>query len=156
MKLKNAYDDHSIASNATGLECKDPSKTQQHDEHDANINNIVATYMRTRTIEGHNKPPINSDFTMITSMQDAMQLIVDARESFMEQPAQVRAKFDNDPAKFVDFCSREENRDAMRQMGLLSEEEMARNQAKVAGMAALAEANRIDAERFRDLQRSKE
>lgn len=152
MKLKNTYDDHSIASRKTGLSCPDPTLTQQHDEHDANINNIVNTYMKTGEIQIHNKPPLTTDFEMITSVQDAMQLLVDARMAFMEQPANVRTRFNNDPAQFVEFCSNEDNRDDMRKMGLLSPEEEQRHKAIEEGKFRQAEANRVDAEAHRRAQ----
>lgn len=152
MKLKNTYDDHSIASDETGLECPEPTLTQQHDEHDSNINNIVATYMRTGELKTHNKPPLTEDFSMITSVQDAMDLLVEAKTAFMEQPANVRARFNNDPALFVEFCSDENNRDEMRKLGLLNDAEIARYNAELAGRAAIAEANQKDAEAYRKAQ----
>ena len=36
----------------------------------------------------------------------------------MTMPADVRARFNNDPALFVDFCSDEANLDEMRKLGL--------------------------------------
>jgi len=151
MKLKNAYDDHNIASNETGLNCPEPTLTQQHDEHDANINNIVATYMKTGQLQGHNRPPLESDFEMITSMQDAMQLIIDARQAFMQQPAQVRSRFNNDPAAFVAFCSDDANKDEMLKMGLLSEEAMQKHKTEAEGRLALAAAEKAELERLRAL-----
>jgi phage internal scaffolding protein len=45
-----------------------------------------------------------------------------AQDSFLALPAKVRARFDNDPALFVDFASDEANRDELKALGLLREE----------------------------------
>ena len=47
-----------------------------------------------------------------------MNMIARAHESFDALPADVRARFGNDPGAFVEFCSDEKNLPAMREMGL--------------------------------------
>ena len=44
---------------------------------------------------------------------------MEAEASFMEMPAKVRAEFDNDPGKFVQFFEREENRERAVALGLI-------------------------------------
>lgn len=147
--LKAAYDDFDEESTATGLECKDPSRTQQHDEPDANINNIVAKYLRTGQLERHTMPPLQGDFTNAPDMQTAMNLGVAAKDAFMEQPAAVRARFNNDPAEFVQFCSDPNNKADMKKLGLLSVEAVERMDNEALAKERQAAADRADAEAFR-------
>lgn len=151
-KLKNAYDDHSIASDETGLKCPEPTLTQQHDEHDANINNIVAMFLKTGELNTHSRPPLNTDFEGVNDFQDALNLIVEAKNAFMEQPAHVRARFNNDAAQFVDFCSNAENTAEMRKLGLLSKEAMQAMDIRIAQEDEQRRKDRADAEAFRKAQ----
>lgn len=149
MKLKAAYDNFDAESDATGLECKDPSKAQQHEYDSTDINKIVARYTQTGELPQHNMPPLEEDFSEVTDMQTALNLIVEARMAFMEQPADVRAKFDNDPAKFVDFCSNDANYEDMRKMGLLNQEAVNRHIQEQNKLLQQAEKDRQDADAFR-------
>lgn len=148
-KLKMSYDDHTIASDATSLECKDRSLTQQHQAEETDINVIVNRYMRTGEMPQRQLPPMQGDFTEAPDMQKAMDLVVAARVAFMEQPAEIRAKFQNNPVEFVTFCSNEANRDEMRKMGLWSPEAAARFDAEAKARAQQALADKRDADELR-------
>lgn len=126
VKLKASYDDFDKESDATGLKCEDESRAQQNQKDETDINNIVKMYLRTQEIPVHTRPPLQGDFTDAPDMQTAMNLIVEARTAFMQQPAEIRARFHNDPAEFVEFCSNNENLPEMRKYGLLSPEAIAR------------------------------
>jgi len=52
--------------------------------------------------------------------QSAMELVAGAQSLFEEIPSNIRNRFQNDPALFLDFCSNEKNREEMAEMGLLS------------------------------------
>ncbi|AXH75412.1 MAG: internal scaffolding protein [Microviridae sp.] len=121
VKLKASYDDFDADSDKTGLECKDDSLAQQHQKDETDINNIVKMFLRTGEIPQRTMPPMQGDFTTAPDMQTAMNLIVEARMAFMQQPAEIRARFHNDPAEFVAFCSDETNLPDMKKYGLLSE-----------------------------------
>lgn len=149
MKLKAAYDNFDEESNATGLKCADPSLTQQHDEPEANINNIVTRFLGTGTLETHRLPPLQGDFTEAPDMQTAMNLGIEARMAFMEQPAQIRSRFNNSAAEFVAFCSNPDNSEDMYRLGLLNDEANMRilNESKRREMQA--KQDREDAENWR-------
>lgn len=147
LKFKTSYDNFEAESDATGLECKDPTLTQQHDEHDANINNIIARYLKTGQLPVHNLPPMQGDFTDAPDYQTALNLMVEAKNAFMEQPAHVRARFHNDPAEYVEFCSDANNADEMRTLGLLDE-------AAVNRWKAAQAAEKADAEAYRKAQKA--
>lgn len=148
-KLKASYDDHMPASNETGLKCLDKSLTQQHQAEETDINFIVKRFIQTGELNQHTRPPMTGDFTEAPDMQTAMDLVVQARVAFMEQPAEIRSRFNNDPVAFVDFCSNEGNRDEMRKMGLWSPEAAARFDAEAKARAQEALDNKRDADELR-------
>lgn len=125
--LRTPYNyDTDQASEDSGLKCEDKSLAQQHTKDEVDINNIVATFTRTGMLPQHTMPPLQDDFHKIGSFQDALDLVVAARESFQAMPAEIRNRFQNDPARFVDFCSNPDNRPEMRKLGLLSDQAAAR------------------------------
>lgn len=152
MKLKASYDTFDEESDETGLYCPEESLTQQNQEADTNINNIVRRYTQTGELPVHTRPPLQEEFATVTTMQEAANLLIDAKHAFMEQPAAVRNRFNNDPAAFVEFCSNEENRDDMRKMGLMSDEEVNRHAARMAAEQAQRDLDKSDAEAFRKAQ----
>jgi len=152
--LRTSYDDHDELNNETGLQCNDPSLAQQHQKDETDINLIVRRFTQTGELPQHNMPPLAEDFQGVESMQEAMQLIVDAKDAFMEQPAEVRAKFNNDAALFVEFCSNEKNTPQMEELGLLSQEAVERLTQDRQKAAEKANQDRIDAEAYRSAQKA--
>lgn len=121
--LRSTYNyDMNAAGDESALDCKDRSLTQQHQAEETDINYIVSRYMTTGELPQRSAPPMEGDFTNAPDMQTAMDLVVQARVAFMEQPAEIRARFGNNPVEFVSFCSDERNRDEMRRMGMWSPE----------------------------------
>ena len=151
IKLRSAaYDyDTNAAGDESALKCEDKSLTQQHMAEECDINVLVKRFVVTGEIPQVTMPPLTGDFENVPTYQEALNLMVAAQKSFMQQPAEVRAKFDNDPARFVDFCSDEKNRDELRKMGLWSPEAAARFELEAQTAADLAELNRKDAEAYR-------
>ncbi|WNK13091.1 MAG: internal scaffolding protein [Microvirus sp.] len=118
MFLKQAYDDFGPASDETGLECLDKSLTQQSGKDDADINVIVERYMRTGVAPQIAMPPLSDEFHDIFDFRSAMDSVLEAKRSFDALPANVRYKFKNDPAEFVDFCEDPDNLPMLRKWGL--------------------------------------
>lgn len=94
------------------------SRTQQHQKDETDINGIVKRFRVTGLLPQGIRRPTYGDFDSVTDFRSAMDAVIAAEKSFASLPSEVRKKFDNDPAKFVDFCSDERNLDAMREMGL--------------------------------------
>lgn len=109
------------ASDESALECRDKSLAQQHMHDDTDINKLVEKYLVHGELPQLQTPPLQGDFTKVMTYQEALNLMIEARKSFEALPAKTRARFDHDPGQFVNFCTNEENRDEMRQMGLWSE-----------------------------------
>lgn len=99
-----------------------PSRTQQSFKSECDINNILRQFNVTGQLPTGSVQPQYGDFSGITDYQSALNAVMAAQDSFLALPAKVRARFDNDPALFVDFASNEANRDEMKALGLFHEE----------------------------------
>lgn len=107
-------------SQETGLDCSEDKggRTQQQFKEETDINTIVERF----GISGETPPTMNfpseQDFTEAFDFQTSMNVIVQARESFMTLPAKVRARFQNDPQQFMEFMHDETNIDEMIKLKL--------------------------------------
>lgn len=111
--------DREAASVEAGLDFGDePTLTQQHQKEDADINTIVRRFGITGELPVIPMPPLNEEFVDVFDFHEAQNLIARANQSFNMLPADVRNRFGNDPARFVDFCSDEGNISELRKMGL--------------------------------------
>lgn len=95
------------------------SRTRQSERDNANINTIMRKYEKTGVLPMATREGFFADVTEMGDYQTAMENVRAAQEQFMQMPAPLRTQFDNDPAKFLDFCCNPENRDEMVEMGLL-------------------------------------
>lgn len=105
-------------SDATAVRCKDKSRTQQEFAEEADINVLVERFGIRHVPEGV-RVPMYGDFTVVRDYRTALESLKLAEDSFMQMSAKVRARFENDPQKFLDFCADAGNKDEMRAMGLL-------------------------------------
>lgn len=95
------------------------SRAQQQFKDECDINSILRRFEKTRTLPIVDTPPSFGDFSNVPSFTEALNLLNDARESFMDLSAVQRAHFDNDPAKFLDFCSNPANADKLVELGFM-------------------------------------
>jgi phage internal scaffolding protein len=123
MRVKNpvTYDRDKNSASSTFVFSK-PSLTKQSFRDECDINNILRQFNVTGELPTGSVQPQYGDFSGITDYQSALNAVMAAQDSFLQLPAKVRAKFDNDPALFVEFASDEANRDEMKALGLLHEE----------------------------------
>lgn len=94
-------------------------RTRQEFVEESDINNIMARYLKTGTIDWVNKYDAQHLDCSGLDFQSAQDQIVQAKTMFAELPAQLRDTFQNDPVLFVDFCSDPANYAEMDAMGLL-------------------------------------
>jgi len=119
--LRTPYNyDTDLASDESALTCKDVSLTQQNQKEDADINTIVARFGLTGELPFADKQPRYGDFTAVTDYHSAMNAVASAREDFMSLPAELRARFNNDPALLIDFLASDANRDEAIKLGLVN------------------------------------
>lgn len=124
MFLRAQYNyDTMAASDEAGLKCEDKSLAQQHQASEADINTIVKRFGLTGQLPSNVRVPQYGDFTSVTDYQTALNAVIAANDAFMLMPAYVRARFGNDPAQFVDFCSKPENSEEMIKLGLAVKKE---------------------------------
>lgn len=118
--LRTPYNyDTNLASDESGLECRDESRTRQSEAEEADINTIVRRFGLTGELPDNIRLPQYGDYTDAVDFQSAWNIIVAAREEFHKLPAEVRAEFGNDPARFHDEALNPENRAKMERLGLL-------------------------------------
>lgn len=97
----------------------DGGRTKQEFKDECDINVLMKRYERTGVLPtARIGNPSYVDAADLPDYMGALQLVRDAHESFEALPARVRASFDNDPARFVEFASDPANKDQMREWGL--------------------------------------
>lgn len=94
--------------------------TRQEFKNECDINHIMLQYELTGEITHINESAPQYLDCSGEDFRAHMDYVAGAFSMFEELPAKMRARFDNDPAAFLDFCSHEKNRPEMAQMGLLS------------------------------------
>ena len=123
VRSKYNYDQDS-ASEESGLRCEDESRTQQSFKDETDINVILRRFNVTGELPQGVRMPTYADFSEVYDFHSAANAIAQANEAFEAMPADVRAKFQNDPAKFVAFCSKEENREEAKKLGLIRDDRL--------------------------------
>lgn len=112
--------DRDAASRLCGLDCPEETKTQQNFREECDINVIVKRFGLTGEMPQNWRMPSSQDFSeAVTDFHTAANMILAAEDRFMELPAEMRAKFDNDPQRLLDFLEDAANIDAAREMGLV-------------------------------------
>lgn len=105
-------------SDEASLTCKDPSKAVQDAADDADINTIVRRFGLTGHLPQSLRLPEYGDYDHVIDYHSAQLAILEADREFMSIPAEIRARFDNDPGNFFAFSSDPGNIDALRDLGL--------------------------------------
>lgn len=108
-------DEHSLAH---GLECKDQSLAVQAQKDEADINTIVRNFGVTGKLPDNVRVPTYGDFDLVSDYRSAIEVAREAEKSFMAMDAKVRARFENDPQQFLEFCENPSNLEEMRKLGL--------------------------------------
>lgn len=93
--------------------------TKQSFKSECDINVIMARYMNTGVIDFVTKHQAHYGDVSDVDYQTAMQTVAEANSMFEELPSQLRTRFGNDPANFLQFVSNPNNRPEMAELGLL-------------------------------------
>lgn len=121
--IRGPYYDTKKASLAAGFDNKnEPTMTQQHYKDQTDINRIVERFLSTGELPQAAVLPTYADYEGVFDFQTAQNALVAGNRAFMSLPAKMRARFENDPQKYMEFCTNEENRDELKKMGLLKPE----------------------------------
>ena len=81
----------------------EPTMTQQHFKDECDINTIMERFGVTGELPTNIRQPMSADFIEAMDFHEAQNALLEATSSFMELPAQVRAKFENDPAALIQY-----------------------------------------------------
>lgn len=110
-----------LVNPVTGEVTEPPSMTKQEFVRECDINNIIKQYSTTGMlthVSAKAQLGAYQDLPDPIDFQESMHLVQYARDSFDTLPSKMRARFDNDPAQFLAFCSDPANLDEMRALGL--------------------------------------
>ena len=119
--LRTGYNyDRDAVSRETALHCEDESLAVQSERDECDINTIVKRFGLTGELPGDLAIPQSGDFSGLPDFHAAMNMVREAQEEFMRVPADIRARFNNDPQRLMDFVHDEANRDEARKLGLLA------------------------------------
>lgn len=114
--FQTAFGKHRVVNLDTG----DESEVQQHCRDECDINFIMARYEKIGIVEHLNERDAQyGDFLSATDYQTAMNAVFEARDAFMSLSSSLRTRFDNDPAKFLEFVHDPNNRDEMIELGMI-------------------------------------
>ena len=118
--LRTPYNyDTDAASNESGLACEEPSLAQQHFKEECDINTILQKFNITGILPEAPLSPRYGDFSGIGDYHSAMNRVLAAKKEFEALPAQIRARFQNDPAQLIEFLQDENNRPEAEELGLV-------------------------------------
>ena len=118
--LRTPYNyDRDAATNESGLACEEPSLAQQHHKDECDINNILRQFNITGLLPESPLSPRYGDFTGIGYYHTALNRVIAAQDEFDALPAQIRARFDNDPAQLIEFLENSDNRPEAEELGLV-------------------------------------
>lgn len=124
-------------SRSTGVVMRSRGVTKQSFRDECDINNIMKKFEKGQMVNHVNKHRGSYGDFDVVDYQSAMNTIISAQESFASLPAKVRARFNNDPAGFLEFVGNPDNRDEMVKLGLIVGEK-----APAAPSAAVAAATK--------------
>lgn len=124
------------ASDAAGLDCsRDVPLTKQEFREECDLNTIMRQYTQTGILP-EARVASYGDFSDALDFREAQEILVRSREQFEALPAEVRYRFRNDPAEFLEFVQDRNNFSEARKLGLLSAEAEAAADARAAAEAA--------------------
>jgi phage internal scaffolding protein len=118
--LRTPYNyDKDAATNESGLACEEPSLAQQHYKEECDINTILEKFNITGMMPENTLSPRYGDFTGIGDYHTAMNRVIAVQDEFEALPAQIRARFNNDPAQLIEFLENSDNRPEAEELGLV-------------------------------------
>jgi len=116
MEIKKNFQKHK----RSGIKFPKQGKTHGEFKDECDINSIMSKFNKTGQLpELIKKNPQYGDFANVSDYQTSLNTVMHAQQQFEALPANIRKRFDNDPASFLEFCSNEENVDELRELGCL-------------------------------------
>lgn len=86
------------------------SKVQQHFKDEVDINKMIKKYKKTGLMRGISPDKMRfGDFSNVPDYMTLRNKVINIEQLFMKYPSEVRARFDNDASKFVEFMQNSDN-----------------------------------------------
>lgn len=98
-----------------------PSMTRQSEMEACDIHNILRQFSQRgfeELVRQNAAAGQYADLTNLPDYQEALNTVIAADNAFMSLPSQVRDRFQNDPARFVEFLADPANQDEAIRLGL--------------------------------------
>jgi hypothetical protein len=133
--------DTNFESDRTATYCKDPSLTKQEFVEEADINNILARFLKTKEVPPMALPEHFTDTTGKLTYFEMEMKLAETSAMFYSLPAATRAEHQNDPTQWADAvvqAVQQGNGDALDDLGIDTKAE--RQAAMKAAQAASDEA----------------
>lgn len=127
MDVKSRYSNRYRFGKVRGLKC-DPetpegrSRTKQNFAKEADINNIMAKYLKKGVVPIVAGSPMSVDVSELGDFQSVQNYLLAVEKQFQQVPSDVRKLCDNDPGKFIDWINNPENKAEAIKKGLLPKE----------------------------------
>lgn len=119
IRFRTQYDEDYNSSVFAAEIGEDENLVQQHMRDECDVNVIMARYQKTGDISHLGQIAGEyGDFSDVFDYKSGLDRIYAAQDLFLELPSSIRDKFQNDPAKFIDFAQNPENQQELRDMGL--------------------------------------
>lgn len=96
------------------------SKTVQSMRDEVDINKIVKRMEKGQMLDTLRNEGAFEDVSEFTGLADAIIKVQQANALFMDIPADIRSRFNNDPAELVDFLMDAGNRKEAEELGLVN------------------------------------
>jgi len=106
---------------ACATKCEDESRTQQQFVEDCDINVLARRFGLTNAPMplGEFNPGAYGDFSDVPDLRTALERVNDAKHKFMDLPAKLRERFNNQPWQMWEFVNDPENAEEAVRLGLL-------------------------------------
>lgn len=112
------YDDATVLPNE-GTKCTEKEgKTRQSEADSADVNKIMARFAHTGQLPGVDQVGLFADVSEMVDFREAREQVRRVEEFFMGLDAGIRARFDNDPALFLDRFNDGVDRSTFQEIGL--------------------------------------
>lgn len=99
--------------------CESEGVTKQEFKEECDINNIMSRYVQYGVPPDPAKGVASyGDFSSVGDFLDAQNRVLEARAAFESLPSAVRDRFNNDPARLIEFLHDEANTDEAVRLGL--------------------------------------
>lgn len=117
---KSGKKDEDQLAKARFVEVKEfgASMASQSFADEVDINKIMARVQKGHPVLTSNGQPFYGDVSEFGGLQESLIKVQEANDLFMQFPANVREKFDNDPVNFVEFMSDPKNTKKAIDLGL--------------------------------------